>query len=429
MPFPFHRTSPSLAAFLWGALYLLAAVVSHRLNGPIDMTGYIWLSAGITMAAFMLRPYREWPGLGAAFTVGQLVLCAFEKGNPAHALLFVLDEAGSAALAVALVRLMRVPLDGLDFVRAMLAAGTLSALLGALPGAAWFAWSQDAPFGQVLRIWAASDFLGVLIVTPVLATWSRFRALRSGGPDRTETLLGLAASVALVVSAHLIFDGNSTARFGTGIGFALTYVPLFFAVVVALLWGGRGGSAAVLVLALTVLIETAEGDGPFAVLDRHHGQSLLEAQLYLGITALLVLLVSALKTMREQLHAQGARWQGRVELALTAAGQLVYTVDPARSRVDWGGDVELRFGHDAATMASVATVLQLVHPDDRETLRARWLGAAPADVDATPARRQTLQITARDGTLHTVIDSGATLADTAGNPVLVTGTWSIETAR
>ncbi|MGD7357357.1 MASE1 domain-containing protein, partial [Ralstonia pseudosolanacearum] len=54
---------------------------------------------------------------------------------------------------------------------------------------------------------------------------------------------------------------------------------------------------------------------------------------------------------------------------------------------------------------------------------------APAAVEATPARRQTLQITARDGTLHTVIDSGATLADTAGNPVLVTGTWSIETAR
>ncbi|WP_196303639.1 MASE1 domain-containing protein, partial [Ralstonia solanacearum] len=96
---PFHRSSPSIAAALWGVLYVVAAVVSHRLNGPVDMTGYIWLPAGVAMAAFMLRPYREWPGLGAAFAVGQLVLCAFEKGNPAHALLFVLDEAGSAALA------------------------------------------------------------------------------------------------------------------------------------------------------------------------------------------------------------------------------------------------------------------------------------------------------------------------------------------
>lgn len=149
---PLNRPSTTVATALWGALYLVAAIVSHRLNGPIDMTGYIWLPAGVAMAAFMLRPYREWPGLGAAFAVAQLVLAAIERTNPAHAMLFVLDEAGSAALAVALVRLARVPLEGLYFVRAMLVAGAVSALLGALFGAAWFAWSQGGSFGHVLRI-------------------------------------------------------------------------------------------------------------------------------------------------------------------------------------------------------------------------------------------------------------------------------------
>lgn len=426
---PLNRPSTTVATILWGALYLVAAIVSHRLNGPVDMTGYIWLPAGVTMAAFMLRPYREWPGLGAAFAVAQLALAAIERTNPAHAMLFVLDEAGSAALAVALVRLARVPLEGLYFVRAMLVAGAVSALLGALFGAAWFAWSQGGAFGHVLRIWAASDFLGVLIVTPVLAAWSRFRAFRSGGTDRTDFLLGLAAAIALALSAYVIFDGNSDAKFGDGIGFALTYVPLFFAVVVALLWGGRGGSMAVLLLTLVALTQTAEGDGPFAVLDHHYGQSLLEAQLYLGIAALLVLLVSALKTTREQLHEQSAQWQNRVELALATSGQLVYTIDPASGRIDWGGDVVLVFGHDAASMASISTVLQLVHPDDRDALRARWLGETSLDDGAAmPARRQTLRITARDGTLHTVVDTGGPLMDAVGNMALVTGTWSVETA-
>jgi PAS domain-containing protein len=326
---------------------------------------------------------------------------------------------------------VRVPLEGLYFVRAMLVAGAFSALLGALFGAAWFAWSQGGSFGHVLRIWAASDFLGVLIVTPVLAAWSRFRAFRSGGTDHTDFLLGLAAFIALALSAYLIFDGNSITKFGDGIGFALTYVPLFFAVVVALLWGGRGGSVAVLLLALVALTQTAEGDGPFAVLDHHYGQSLLEAQLYLGIAALLVLLVSALKTTREQLHEQSAQWQNRVELALAASGQLVYTIDPASGRIEWGGDVALVFGHDAASMASISTVLQLVHPDDRDALRARWLGAAPLDAlddeAARPARRQTLRITARDGTLHAVVDTGGPLTDAVGNTALVAGTWSVET--
>ncbi|WP_426394114.1 MASE1 domain-containing protein [Ralstonia sp. R-29] len=426
---PFQKASTTVATLLWGALYLVAAIVSHRLNGPVDMTGYVWLPAGVAMAAFMLRSYREWAGLGAAFAVAQLALAAIERTNPAHAMLFVLDEAGSAALAVALVRLARVPLEGLYFVRAMLVAGAISAVSGALFGAAWFAWSQGGAFGHVFRIWGASDFLGVLIVTPVLAAWSRFRAFRSGGTDRADFLLGLAAFVALALSAYAIFDGNSVTKFGSGVGFALTYVPLFFAVVVALLWGGRGGSMAVLLLTLVALMQTAEGDGPFAVLDRHYGQSLLEAQLYLGIAALLVLLVSALKTTREQLHEQSAQWQNRVELALAASSQLVYTIDPASGRIEWGGDVVLAFGHAPESMASVSTVLQLVHPDDHDALRARWLGATSLDDEAsTPARRQTLRITARDGTLHTVVDTGGPLTDAMGNTALVAGTWSVETA-
>lgn len=425
----FHRPSTTVATILWGVLYLVAAIVSHRLNGPVDMTGYIWLPAGVTMAAFMMRPYREWPGLGAAFAVAQLALAAIEHTNPAHAMLFVLDEAGSSALAVAVIRLVGVPVEGLYFLRAMLTAGAISSVVGAVFGAAWFAWSQNGAFGHVFRVWGASDFLGVLIVTLVLAAWSRFRAFRSGGTDRTDFLLGLAAFIALALSSYVIFDGNSASKFGDGIGFALTYVPLFFAVVVALLWGGRGGSVAVLLLALVALTQTAEGDGPFAVLDRHYGQSLLETQLYLGVAALLVLLVSALKTTREQLHEQSAHWQNRVELALAASSQLVYTIDPASGRIDWGGDVTLAFGHDAQTMASVSTVLQLVHPDDRAALSARWLGTPVFDDETiAPARRQTLRLTARDGTLHTVVDTGGPLTDAVGNTALVAGTWSVETA-
>ena len=48
---PLNRPSTTVATALWGALYLVAAIVSHRLNGPIDMTGYIWLPAGVAMAA------------------------------------------------------------------------------------------------------------------------------------------------------------------------------------------------------------------------------------------------------------------------------------------------------------------------------------------------------------------------------------------
>lgn len=84
-----------------------------------------------------------------------------------------------------------------------------------------------------------------------------------------------------------------------------------------------------------------------------------------------MLLVSALKTVREQLYKRGVRWQNRIELALTASDQLVHTIDPTSGRTDWGSDVVFIFRHEPAGVVPVSTVLQLVHPDDRDALRVR----------------------------------------------------------
>jgi hypothetical protein len=90
------------------------------------------------------------------------------------------------------------------------------------------------------------------------------------------------------------------------VAYALTYIPLFFVAIVALLLGGRGGSVAVALLTVLVLVNTAQGDGPFAETALYHGDSLLIAQLYLAVAALLTLLISTLRTAREQTNAQAA---------------------------------------------------------------------------------------------------------------------------
>lgn len=80
-------------------------------------------------------------------------------------------------------------------------------------------------------------------------------------------------------------------------------------------------------------------------------------------------------------------------------------------------------------MVSISTVLRLVHPDDRDALRAHWFGAAvPKGGTVAPVRRQTLRITAHDDTLHTVTNTGCPLTDAAGNTALVAGTWLVGTA-
>ena len=306
----------------------------------------------------------------------------------------------------------------------MILSGTLAGALGAVGGAAWYALVQGVRFWDVWWVWAASDFVGVVLVTPVLASWSRFRAHRSGDHERFDIVLGIVSFVLLAVLAMLIFDGNSAAKFGIGVGFALTYIPLFLTVVVTVLLGGRSGSLSVLMLAIVVILQTAQGDGVFAMLDEQRGRSLLEAQLYLAVASLLVLTVSTLKTTRELVHSRAAIWQNNMELALASAEQVAYVLDPTTGRIEWSGDLQLVFGAgaDAATLASLPQVLERLHPDDREALHNYW----SAEVAGEDREAVSLRIVQPDGGTRRVIDRGAPLMDSNVDVTVVAGVWQIE---
>jgi len=418
-------TNQAASLLLWAALYAFGGYASHQLNGPFDAAGYIWLPAGVTMAAFMLTPTRRWLPVALAFFVAQMALGWVEGRHAFRMVLFSADEIGTAALAVALVRLTHFSLEGVAFVRGLLLAGIISSVVGAAIGAAWFAIYMDVPFWHTARVWAIADLVGVLIVTPVFAGWSRFRAMRSGGQNRADFLFGLAAFVALVLTTFVIFDGRTSAHLPQGIAFALTYFPLFFAAMVTLLWGGRGGSMAVAFLAVFVLLNTGQSEGPFAETAMHRGRSLLEAQIYLAVAALLTLLISTLRTSREQLHQQSARRQNDVALALAASGQLVYCLDPHSGRLRWSGDTQRALGLAEQDLADLDTVLALVHPDDRATVRRRWLEESDGDTRADLRFRLLLPT----GATTTMVDMSGPLLDGDESVCVIAGAWRLEAAQ
>ncbi len=406
---------------LWAILYFVFGYASHKINGPFAATGYIWLPAGVTVAAFMLAPARRWIGLSLAFLVAQMLLGVVEGRDPFRMLLFSLDEIGFAAVAVALVHMMRFSLEGLAFLRGLLVAAVVSSVGGAVFGAGWFWLFMDVPFWATAKVWAAADFVGVLIVTPVFAGWGRFSAARSGGRRRGEFLAGIAALLAVLVAVAAVFDGTRLVQLSLGVAYALTYIPLFFVAIVALLLGGRGGSVAVALLSALVLLNTAQGDGPFADTAVYHGYSLLVAQLYLAVAALLTLLISTLRTAREQLHEAAASRQNDVELALAASGQLVYNLDPHSGRLRWSGSVEQAFGLPESAFATLDDVLASVHPDDRAEVRRRWLRESDGEVRGDLTFRLLLPA----GATTTVVDMSGPLLDGDDTVALIAGAWRI----
>ncbi len=415
--------SNNLAApLLWAALYFVFGFVSHALNGSFVATGYIWLPAGITVSALLLTPTARWFPLLVLLFAAQILLGWLEHRELWRMALFCLDEIGVAAVAVWLVRRAPFPMEGLFFVRGLLMVGVGASIVSGLFGAAWFAATQGTPFWPTLRVWALSDLVGILIMTPVLASWSQFRATRSGGIARTEFLLGLASFIAVIATAYLAFDSDLD-RIVFDIDFSTTYLPLFFIALVALLWGGRGGALSVAVLSLMAFVYNSLGRGPFVELVRlNSSNALLELQIYLAVASLLSLLISALKTTREQLHDDVARWKSNVELALTVSRQLVYSIDPDKKTIAWSGDVQSLLGLSPSKLATLDQVLKLVHPLDQHRLRQRWLEEEGGDSEEV-REDMPFRLLLADGKIIGAIDMSRSLRDPDGSLVMVAGTW------
>ena len=414
------RSRPGLvAALLWATLYLATGYISHRFNGPVRLTGYIWLPAGVTVGAFMLRPMREWLTLAGAFLVGQLALSAIEQASLVNAVLFTVDEVGAAALAVWLVQRVRFSLEGLYFLRSVILAGLIAGVVGAIGGAATVV--KGAPFFDVVGVGrvrfrrrAAGHAGARVMVALSRAPLGRSRALR---PRARHGLVraGRGRRARDLRRRHV-------AEIRHRRGLRADVYPLFLTVAVTLLLGGRAPSS-VLVLALIVIEQTAQGDGPFASFHEHYGSALLEAQLYLAVASLLVLTASTLKTTRERVHEHAAVLQNNMGSRSRAPARS-YVLDPESGRIEWSGDVERVFGVgvDASQIASVPLVLERVQPGDRDALRDYW----DAEIAGEDRASLSLRIVQRDGGTQTITDHGAPLLDSNVDVTVVAGVWQLE---
>ena len=94
---------------------------------------------------------------------------------------------------------------------------------------------------------------------------------------------------------QILFDADVEDAIRRRSAQSLTYAPIVFMALVALLWGTRGATLAAFLGALIAIVNTAQGEGPFA--DRRRACSAtpeLEVQGYALAIALTGLLIAVL---------------------------------------------------------------------------------------------------------------------------------------
>ena len=289
-----HRWPGRLLAWLvFAVIYFISGRLGLELAIVSPFATAVWPPTGIAIATLLLLGNGLWPGI----LLGTFLINATTGGFPIIAAGIATGNTLEALAAAYLVntfangrRAFERPQDVVKFVvLAALLSTTISASIGVttivVTGAA--TWSDAGP---IWLTWWLGDAAGVLIVAPLLVVWGTNLALSW---QRSRVAEGAALLLTLALT--------SLAMFGGFLSWPLKHSDIL--VVPVLIWAGyrlgpRGAATVIFLLSGIAIWGTLHGYGPFVV--ETPNASLLEAQVFLGVMAVMTLVLAAAVLDRER---------------------------------------------------------------------------------------------------------------------------------
>jgi diguanylate cyclase (GGDEF)-like protein/PAS domain S-box-containing protein len=360
---PAARVLHALALFIVCLLLAWCSIVYTRVSGG---TSLVWMNNGLLVGLLVLRPLREWTDLLAAATLGSVIARA-ANADPAGSNLLVscanviecLIVAGAARWHTADVR-------DVGRLRDLALVATTSTLVGcAISGALAVSARSDhsLPWFSAWTYWYAAHVLGmVVIATLELVAATEGRRLLGAPGRRVELVAGLGVVAATTYGV-----------------FAQSEFPLLFIVFVPQLWltfreGWRGVVLGTPVVALISGVLTANGTGPlYAAADMSLIQRALLLQFFIGTLCAVTWPIAIIHSQRAQLSRELRRREAMYRLLTTnqrdlivhlrADGKRLYVSESARDLLGWEPQELMEPRWD------------LVHPDDRDAVRAAFARA------------------------------------------------------
>lgn len=413
-------SSPVLAVVV-AVAYIALARLSAALTSEATDAWSVWLATPLTLGALLVVGRARWVPVLIGAAVGAAIFSwVVDPGRIAWAGGYAAIEVLSAiAGAWAAHQIASIPLrlERPREVAALAVGAAVIGLVGGALGAAWTAASGSANVFVTFYLWALANFVGALLVAPVIVTWAGFRAKRSGGLTMPRFIGGAVACVLFLGSLQLLFGGNITGRMSGSVGMTITYPPILFIAVIALMWGTRGASLAAFAGALIALFNTAHGNGPFGAIEGFAGEANLEVQGYAAVVALTGLLIAGLAARQQTLWREARDWRTRFEAAIGAHRLVAYEWDPASGAFAVTGNTAALIGVPPAAVATLADWLSHVATDDRDAMQTAF--ALRAEGGSMPTLRYRVQRS--DGEATSLTDEAQAIRDHDGSLHRITG--------
>jgi signal transduction histidine kinase/ActR/RegA family two-component response regulator len=280
--------------------------------------------------------------LGAAINTGQALL--------AGALIHRIYKSAAPLVVIRFALFLLIAVLGVNALAALSQAFQASITLGV----------QIGPTFWTIFI---SDGLGIMLLTPLIATWTvRWRArdldfLRRRIAEISVLLAGLIASTWWAYSMRPDTYGATPPYF---------YFALPFVVWAVARFSSRGTTLALLIYVLMAVYYTAREQGPFMNGLMPVTAALLRLQEFLFIFMAAIYITDATLRDRTQALREKIDLERRYNAALRASDNLIFEIDQRSGQIIWAGDTIGVLGLSPIEIRSVYNWSRRIHTDDRD---------------------------------------------------------------
>jgi diguanylate cyclase (GGDEF)-like protein len=290
---PARRVALLGQVLLFAAVYFVAARLSLSLAIPPGYATAVWPPSGIALAVTLLLGNRIWPGIWLGATLANLTVAS----APIAAVLIGTGNTLEALAGAALIRrFVGIPYrferagDVVKFVAFAALSSTIAATIavGSLALEGSVAWPRFLPNWWT---WWQGDATGIIIVTPLILSWSGRKSAVWPPKKKAEAA---CFGVLLLIVTYGVF-GDATGIFSP---FPLSFAIFPFIIWAALSFSQRVVTAAIAVVCAFAIHYTLEGLGPFALWSVN--ESLLLLLAYISIVVVTGLVLSAVLIERSR---------------------------------------------------------------------------------------------------------------------------------
>lgn len=288
-------------------LYATTAHIGQAWAIPPGNVTPVWIPSGIVLAAVLLRGYHVWPGIFLGAFIGNVwpyvdpqVPATWIASGISGTANGIGDTLGTITGAWLLHKRTKTldPFEQTSHIGAFLSFGVvLASIVSALFGVTALClvgFVEPSAWVYTTTTWFVGDSVGVLIIAPMVVTWSSPHRRRAGHP----VTVGSFAVLTLATSTYCL----DLLRLEPPLQLPLfVLTPLFLVSVFC--FDRRTTFTTIVAVSAMSIAATATGRGPFTSNDLN--DSLIELQLFLAVMGITVLYLHA---------AVEERWQSKDQL-------------------------------------------------------------------------------------------------------------------